>query len=94
MVTALSYAFSEDLRSEFESLNFFIDNATFEQLYEMATGGKLPPTVTVTPSSSSVTTSQALMATVAVSGGSGNPTPTGSVVLTGQAAATPLRQRL
>jgi hypothetical protein len=39
MVTALSYAFSEDLRSEFESLNFPIDDETFQQLYEMATGG-------------------------------------------------------
>jgi hypothetical protein len=39
MVTALSYAFSEDLRSEFQDLNFPIDNQTFEQLYEMATGG-------------------------------------------------------
>jgi hypothetical protein len=45
MVTALSYAFSQDLRSEFSSLNFPIDNETFEQLYEMATGGgaKLSP---------------------------------------------------
>jgi hypothetical protein len=39
MVTALSYAFSEDLRSEFESLNFPIDDETSQQLYEMATGG-------------------------------------------------------
>ena len=39
MVAALSYAFSQDLRSEFTSLNFPIDNETFEQLYEMATGG-------------------------------------------------------
>ncbi len=39
MVTALSYAFSEDLRSEFESLNFPIDNETFNQLYEGVTGG-------------------------------------------------------
>ncbi|MGA8073232.1 MAG: choice-of-anchor D domain-containing protein, partial [Candidatus Acidiferrales bacterium] len=46
MVTALSYAFSQDLRSEFESLNFPIDNYAFEQLYEMATAGgaKLSPT--------------------------------------------------
>ena len=46
MVTALSYAFSQDLRSEFESLNFLIDNYAFEQLYEMATAGgaKLSPT--------------------------------------------------
>jgi len=39
MVTALSYAFSQDLRSEFMSLNFPIDDPTFEQLYEMVTGG-------------------------------------------------------
>jgi hypothetical protein len=39
MVAALSYAFSQDLRSEFTGLNFPIDNETFEQLYEMATGG-------------------------------------------------------
>jgi len=43
MVTALSYAFSQDLRSEFMSLNFPIDDATFEQLYEMATGGGANP---------------------------------------------------
>jgi hypothetical protein len=45
MVTALSYAFSQDLRNEFGSLNFPMDNTTFEQLYEMATGGgaKLSP---------------------------------------------------
>ena len=39
MVTALSYAFSKDLRSSFQDLNFPIDNQAFEQLYEMATGG-------------------------------------------------------
>lgn len=39
MVTALSYAFSQDLRSEFMSLNFPIDNPTFKQLYERVTGG-------------------------------------------------------
>jgi subtilase family serine protease len=41
------------------------------------------PTVTVTPSPSTVSTTQSLLVTVAVSGGAGNPTPTGSVVLTG-----------
>ena len=41
------------------------------------------PTVTVTPSSTSITTAQALTVRVVVSGGSGNPTPTGSVKLTG-----------
>jgi hypothetical protein len=37
MVTALSYAFSEDLRSEFGALNFPIDDAVYEQLYNQAT---------------------------------------------------------
>ncbi|MGA2217197.1 MAG: hypothetical protein ABSG51_03875 [Terracidiphilus sp.] len=40
------------------------------------------PTVTVTPSASSITTAQALTVTAAVSGGTGNPTPTGTVTLT------------
>ena len=39
------------------------------------------PTVTVTPAASSITVAQSLAVTVAVSGGSGNPTPTGSVTL-------------
>jgi hypothetical protein len=39
--------------------------------------------VTVTPGTSSIATTQPLSVTVAVSGGSGNPTPTGSVTLTG-----------
>ena len=39
------------------------------------------PIVTVWPSSSSITTAQALTVTVAVSGGNGDPTPTGSVIL-------------
>jgi hypothetical protein len=44
---------------------------------------KITPTVTVTPASSSITTVQPLSVTVVVNGGSGNPTPTGSVTLTG-----------
>jgi hypothetical protein len=44
---------------------------------------KITPTVTVTPSPSSITTAQTLSATVAVSGGSGNPIPTGSITLLG-----------
>jgi hypothetical protein len=39
--------------------------------------------MTVTPSASSITTAQALTVTVAVSGGTGNPTATGSVTLSG-----------
>ncbi len=43
--------------------------------------GVYPSTVTVTPSSSSINTAQPLIVTVAVSGGSGNPAPTGSIWL-------------
>ncbi len=41
------------------------------------------PTISVTPSSASITTAQSLTVAVGVNGGTGNPTPTGSVVLTG-----------
>lgn len=54
---------------------------------------KATPQVTVTPASSSIPTTQALQVTVGVSGGSGNPTPTGSVTLTNgsyASAAAPL----
>jgi hypothetical protein len=40
------------------------------------------PTVTVTPSATSITTAQGVTATIAVSGASGSPTATGSVTLT------------
>ena len=46
-------------------------------------GATISPTVTVTPSSSSITPDQSLSVMVAVSGSAGNPTPTGSVTLTG-----------
>ncbi len=42
----------------------------------------IKPTVTVTPGAASIARSQSLQVTVAVSGGAGNPTPTGSVTLT------------
>ncbi|MGA9670577.1 MAG: TIGR03118 family protein, partial [Terracidiphilus sp.] len=42
----------------------------------------ITPTVVVTPSTSAITTAQALSVAIAVSGGGGNPTPTGSVTLT------------
>ena len=41
----------------------------------------LTPTVTVTPSSTSILSAQQLPVTIAVSGGSGNPTPTGTLIL-------------
>jgi Chitobiase/beta-hexosaminidase C-terminal domain/PASTA domain/Galactose oxidase, central domain len=43
----------------------------------------ITPAVAVTPSQTSITTTQSTMVTVTVSGGSGNPTPTGSVTLSG-----------
>src|SRR5262249_4088848 len=39
MVTALSYAFSEDLRNEFRGLNFPIDDTIYSQLYGAASSG-------------------------------------------------------
>jgi sugar lactone lactonase YvrE len=44
--------------------------------------GVYPVTVAVTPSATNVTTSQAFTVTVAVGGANGEPTPTGSIVLT------------
>ncbi len=52
------------------------------------------PTVTVTPNAASITTAQVLPVTMTVSGGTGNPTPTGSVTLTSgsyTASATALK---
>jgi hypothetical protein len=49
----------------------------------VTTSGPLLPTVTATPSPTRITKAQPLTVTVVVSGGSGNPTPTGTVKLTG-----------
>ncbi len=43
----------------------------------------LTPTVTVTPSSSIITQVQSLSVTIAVNGGTSNPTPTGTVMMSG-----------
>ena len=45
--------------------------------------GTTPSTITVTPSATSITTSQPLTVAVAVSGAAGSPTPTGSITLAG-----------
>jgi len=47
------------------------------------------PTVTVTPGASKITTTQPLSVMVAVSGGTGNPTPSGSVTLTSGSYSSP-----
>jgi hypothetical protein len=49
------------------------------------------PVVAVTPSTWKITTAQALTVTAVVSGGSGEPTPTGSVRLTGGRFSSPVR---
>lgn len=49
MVAALSYAFSADLRSEFEALNFPIDDSIFEGLYQMASGEGTPAITNLIP---------------------------------------------
>ncbi len=49
----------------------------------VTTPAKTTPTVSVTPSTSNITTAQALTVTVTVSAGMGNPAPTGAVTLTG-----------
>ena len=55
-----------------------------------APAGLVTPTVTVTPSASSITASQALSVAVSVAGGSGAATPTGSVTLSsGSFASSP-----
>jgi len=47
------------------------------------------PSVIVTPASTSITTAQALTVTIAVSGGAGQPAPTGSVTLSSGSYASP-----
>jgi N-acetylneuraminic acid mutarotase len=49
----------------------------------VTTPANTTPMVTATPSATSITTAQSLKVTVTVNGGTGNPTPTGSVTLTG-----------
>lgn len=46
LVTALSYAFQSDLRSEFRSLQFPISDATYDQLMSLVTSGA--PLLTIT----------------------------------------------
>lgn len=57
--------------------------ASGSSLVTVTAAPKTTPAVTVTPSSSSITTAQPLTVTVTVNGGTGNPTPTGAVILTG-----------
>jgi hypothetical protein len=58
------------------------NSATGSNTVIVTTPAKITPTLTVSSSPASITTTQALTVTVGVSGGSGNPNPTGSVTLT------------
>jgi sugar lactone lactonase YvrE len=59
-----------------------LDNATGSPQVVFLNGlGVYPVTIALTPSATNVTTSQAFTVTVAVGGANGEPTPTGSIVL-------------
>jgi len=58
------------------------NSATATNTVVVTTAPATTPIVTVTPSPASITTAQALSVAVTVNGGSGNPIPTGSVMLT------------
>jgi hypothetical protein len=64
-------------------------NANTTVTANYAAPAKTTPTVTVTTSASSITSAQGLTVTVAVSGGAGNPAPTGSVMLTSGSYTSP-----
>jgi hypothetical protein len=71
------------------------DGSTQAPVVCLTSASIIPPTpaVTVMPASTSITTTQSLGVTVTVNGGSSNPTPTGSVTLSGgtyTSAAIPL----
>jgi len=67
----------------------YAPDATSAATYNAATGtstvtvNRITPLVTVSPSLTSMTTTQSITVTVGVSGGSGNPVATGAVVLSG-----------
>jgi hypothetical protein len=56
-------------------------NAFVSKLNMGATSTAITPTVTVTPALTSITSGEVLPVTISVSGGSGNPIPTGTVAL-------------
>jgi sugar lactone lactonase YvrE len=62
---------------------YFSDEGNGRVREVIFTASAVAPTITVTPSASRITTLQSLSVTIAVSGGSSNPVPTGSVILTG-----------
>jgi hypothetical protein len=68
----------------------YTNSAVAAAAYTISVPSKITPAITVTPSSTTLSNDQSLSVVVAVSGGAGNPTPSGSVVVTsgGYSSAT------
>ena len=73
------YSIARDLTGNVEAAKTTAETST----QVTAAVNQIIPTMTVTPSSKSITKKQALNVVVTVNGGGANPTPTGSVTLTG-----------
>ncbi len=79
--SAVSYDFPVTAGAFQTTVNSGFGNAFVAKLNMSATSTATTPTVTVTPPSSVITSARPLMVTVSVSGGSGNPAPSGTVML-------------
>ena len=90
VANSTTQSFSETLTGLASSTTYYYrigsydsDNSSLRwgSVLSFTTTGLSTPTVSVTPSSSKITTAQSDQVTVTVSGGAGNPSPTGSVTL-------------
>lgn len=77
--SSVNYFIAANPSTSVRSATITIGNETVQ----ITQAALITPTVTVSASPSSITTGQALGVTVSVGGGTGNPTPTGSVTLSG-----------
>jgi hypothetical protein len=73
----------------FQTTNPAFLSAFVAKLNMSATSPAITPTVTVTPASTTITSGRPLTVVLSVSGGSGNPTPTGTVTLVSGTYASP-----
>ena len=80
-LSAGNYTFQANYTPDSKSSGIY--NSASGTASSQVTVSTATPTVTVTPTPSSITTIQGVSVTVAVSGGLGNPTATGSVTLSG-----------
>ncbi len=79
-VSSISVSASETVKAIATATGF--SQSTVSSGQYIISASNTTPTVTVTPSASSITTAQGLNVSVTVSGGTGKPIPTGSVTLT------------